>query len=89
MSLAYSNVGQVVGALIKTGAYRATKYVSERRVIIATRGFKPDKRNRLETFTVTLGVPNWEERKFIKDCKRAGEPLPVRKIQLKFRSKWK
>lgn len=33
---------------------------------------------------VTIGRPNYPERKFIKMCKRAGEPFPVKKIQFKF-----
>jgi hypothetical protein len=34
--------------------------------------------------TVMIGRPNHEAVDFIKACKKAGEPFPVRKIQLKF-----
>jgi hypothetical protein len=37
----------------------------------------------------TIGKPNYEEREFIKKCKKAGEPFPVKKIQVKFYNKSK
>jgi hypothetical protein len=33
--------------------------------------------------TPTIGIPNYL-REFIRKCKKAGEPFPVKKIQLKF-----
>lgn len=33
---------------------------------------------------LTIGKPNHSERKFIKDCKKAGEPFPVKGVILKF-----
>lgn len=84
MSYAWSNVGAVVGTLIRTRAYRATKYVNKNRVIKATRRHKSDKRDRQSEFVVTIGKPNYREREFIKLCRKAGEPFPVKKVQLKF-----
>jgi len=49
-----------------------------------TRQCKPDPRRRYETFILTVGEPAYREREFIKLCKKAGEPFPVRKVQLKF-----
>lgn len=31
---------------------------------------------------LTIGKPNYAEREFIKDCKKAGEPFPVERVQL-------
>jgi hypothetical protein len=33
---------------------------------------------------LTIGKPNYSERKFIKQCIKAGEPFPIKKIQLKY-----
>ena len=63
---------------------KATKYVLPNLTIKATRQKKPDGRDRQETFIVTIGKPNYLERKFIKACIKAKEPFPIKKIQLKF-----
>ncbi len=77
---------QVVQALLSNKARRATKYVSEKEIIRAVRpcykGRLPRKGSNLEV-VLTHGRPNYEERQFIRKCKKAGEPFPVRKIQLK------
>lgn len=31
-----------------------------------------------------MGAPNFAERRFIRLCFKAGEPLPVRKVQIKW-----
>lgn len=61
----------------------ATAYLADNWTVKATRQFKPDRRNSRETILVTVGRPNYAERKFIKLCRKAGEPFPVRKIQLR------
>lgn len=61
---------------------RATWYVGPGITQKATRFRKRCGRARYETFVVTVGQPNWRERKFIKLAKRAGEPFPIKKIQL-------
>lgn len=87
MERAMNDVARVVGALLVSGAHRATKYVSEKFVVNATRPFyggkAPRKGSKVE-IVVTMGRPNYAHRAFIRRCKKAGEPLPVRKIQLKF-----
>lgn len=35
---------------------------------------------------LTVGRPNWTEKQFIKQCIKAGEKFPVRKVQLKFKA---
>lgn len=77
---------ELVKALVSTGAYKATKYLTAKEVAKATRrryGGKISKNGPLEIL-FTMGKPNYEERKFIKIYKKAGEPFPVKKIQLKF-----
>lgn len=75
----------LIGTLVAAKAIKATKYISDREIIRATRTkygtrFSP---GNLEV-TITRGKPNYIEREFIKACKKAGEPFPVKKVQLKF-----
>lgn len=81
-------VNDVVSALIETGSHRATKYVSATHVIKATR--RAYKRKNKYTFgkgsidiVLTIGRPNYSERRFIAECRSAGKRLPVRQVQLK------
>lgn len=66
------------------GAKKSTKYVSPDFVIKASRTFKASKHNTRSTVILTMGAPNYRERAFIKLCQKAGEPFPVKKVQLKF-----
>lgn len=90
MKIARKHIGQVVEALLTAEAHKATKYVSQTQVISATRilvrGRIPTPRmtRRYAHIVLTIGKPNYAQRQFIKVCNRAGEPLPVNKIQLKF-----
>lgn len=81
-------IGSVVKTLLSTGACRATKYLSYRLTVVATRplykGSAPRKNERSTTVIVTVGRPNYESREFLRLVKKAGEPFPVKKIQLKF-----
>lgn len=80
-----SSVNKAVTSLLElTSARKVTVYQSPDVVVKATRQRKPTKHSRTETILVTLGAPNFVERKFIKQCKAAGEPLPVRKPQIKW-----
>lgn len=63
---------------------KATVYLDEKLVVSVCRRHKPKSRDRMADFVLKIGAPNFEQREFIKRCKRAGEPLPVRKVQLKF-----
>lgn len=78
----------LIHALLETAAYQAVKYLSPSLVARATRSvsMKERKLYSRETranFNVTVGVPNYRERLFIKDCRKAGEPFPVARIQLR------
>jgi hypothetical protein len=73
----------VCDALIHSDAKTATKFLDEKTVVHATWKFKPSGRNSREEIIVTFGAPNYLDRVFIKKYKKAGEPLPVKKIQLR------
>lgn len=85
---------QVIQALLDSGARSATKYVSARQVVRATRrlyradGRQIRKRGPTE-IVLHIGAPNYLERDFIKACRKSGEPLPVLNVQLKFPPKKK
>lgn len=68
----------VIDEVLLWGAKQAVKYVYTNLVVKATRHGKS------RSILLTIGKPNFQERKFVKLCKKAGEPFPVHKIQLKF-----
>ena len=71
-------------ALEDSTVRRATIYLSPKLTAKATRQRRYNKRDTRETFLVTVGVPNYAEQIFIKLCKKAKEPFPVKKVQLRF-----
>jgi hypothetical protein len=76
-------LGAVVEACLELSYRQAVKYVSPGLVIKCTRQRRPDRREQGDTLLLTIGPPNYYERRFIKLCQKAGEPFPVRKVQLK------
>lgn len=78
------HVKTVVRELLANSAVKATKYVSPTMTVKATRHGRPRRNEKKITMVLTIGRPNYAERRFIKDCRKAGEPFPVRKVQLKF-----
>lgn len=78
-------VGQVITQLVSSEAHSATKYLSPTEVITATRRLvrgKVDRRRNIE-IVLKLGRPNYDEREFIRNAKKAGEPFPIKRILLK------
>lgn len=74
----------VSSRLVLSGAYQAVMYVSPTRTIKATRRrYKGKFDKRAVEITITDGPPNYAERQFIKLLKKAKEPFPVKKIQLR------
>lgn len=71
---------------VLSGRRRSTKYLSERIVVKATARHKPKRRAGTVEVVVTIGRPNYAERKFIRDAKRSGEGFPVKRVQFK---EWK
>jgi hypothetical protein len=76
-------VQKVVSALLANGSKKATLYLDSKTVVSACRRFKRPTRYNYEDFVLKIGRPNYLERQFLRTCKAAGEPLPVRKVQLK------
>lgn len=78
---------KAIGTLLNNGAKTSTVYVSEKLVVRATRRtYRRNYRGRNKPIelSVTIGRPNYSARQFIKLAKRAGEPFPVKKVQLTF-----
>ena len=69
-----------------SGKYiKITKYLTPAMVVKLTRVLfhkKIDHRCKISEFRLTIGKPNYKERKFIELCKKAGEKFPVKKVQL-------
>jgi hypothetical protein len=84
----YGMITNVVNALLENGAKTATKFISPKLVIRASqrlyRGKLPPSNSRSIDIVLTIGAPNYEAREFIKACKKAKEPFPIKKIQLRF-----
>ena len=78
-------IASVFETLLSDRSHRScVAYVAHNLVVRATRHGKPDPRISRLYIMVTLGRPNFAERKFIKLLKKSGEHFPVRKIQIKF-----
>jgi len=74
---------EVCAALLATRNKTAIKYIDAKTVVKATWKHKPDGRNRSESMVVTFGAPGYREAAFVKACKKAGEPFPVKKVQFR------
>lgn len=80
---------RVIDALLtpcsgKAPVRRATLYIAADYVIAACLQKRPRKGDLRHTIILKIGRPNFREREFIKACRKAGEPFPVKKVQLKF-----
>jgi hypothetical protein len=84
MAITRSCFSKLAEAILEAGAKKATKYCSPSEVVKATFRGRRDRRNRRSEILFTIGTPNFAERQFIKQAKKAGEPFPIRKIQMKF-----
>jgi len=84
MKIPRNAFAKVIEGLIESGARSATVYLSARQRVTATHIHKPSGRNQAITIAVTYGQLNWAGREFVKACKKAGESLPVRKVQLRW-----
>lgn len=78
-------ISQVVETLLRTGACKATKFLSEKQIVRASiRTYKGKIKTGNAEIVLTLGKPNFKEREFVKKLVKAGEPFPVKKVQLKY-----
>ncbi|MFA5130718.1 MAG: hypothetical protein WC477_07470 [Patescibacteria group bacterium] len=81
-------ITEVIEAVLAGDAHKATKYVSDKLIVRATRKLYGGKPNKAKVeMMLTVGKPNFKEREFIKRCKKAGEPFE--KIQLAYPAKKK
>lgn len=78
-----SVVKAVTAVTTNPTVHSATVYYSPTLVFKATRRGKPDARDKRTELVLTIGRPNWADRKFIKLCVKAGEPFPVKRVQLR------
>lgn len=77
-------IGQCVqDVLTVKNVRRATAYISDKRTVKATLQRRIDKRAKSATVLVTVGAPNFLERRFIRLCKKAGMAFPLQQIQWK------
>lgn len=75
----------MIETLVKTGARQALKVLSPGETVQATRiGYEGRFSNRVLEVRITAGRPNYLARRFIKLCRKCGEPFPVKTIQLRF-----
>lgn len=80
-------LSKTVVALYETDAYQATKFLSPKEIVRATRIRYKRKgwaRSNTTTVVVTTGRPNWDERRFIKKELKKGTKFPIKALQLKF-----
>jgi len=78
-------LGEAVGDVVcASNVRRATAFISPTLTMKATAQRKHDKRATSVTVLVTVGRPNFVERRFIKVCQKAGMAFPLRQIQWKF-----
>jgi len=84
MTIPLNAITSVAEQLLRFNAIKATKYLSPTHIIRATRKRYGGKiiSGTIE-MVISIGRPNYIERDFIKDCKKAGEPFPVKRVQLK------
>lgn len=75
---------KLIAAMIDPNVRTATAYLSPDYTMRFSRVHRHSRKNgRSRTFALTLGKPNYEAREFIKRCKKAGEPFPVKRPQLR------
>jgi hypothetical protein len=81
----YSCLSDLIAIVSSGNVIKATKYISEKFVITATRKRYRGKILKGETIDIVLkiGRPNFAEREFIKLCKKAKESFPIKKMQIK------
>lgn len=89
MKITRASIARVIDVILKGGAVQATKYFSDKLIVRARRRLYKGNIARGNTeILVTIGKPNYAEREFIKKCKNAREPFPIKKVQIKWGT-WK
>lgn len=83
VAISHAAEAVVSSLIVMNNLRKATKFLGPNLVVKLTRQRKHSKRDSHRTFLLTIGKPNFEERKFVKECKKVGEAFPVAKVQLK------
>ncbi len=79
---AMRKLGECVGDVATlSNVRRATAFISPKLTIKATAQRRQDKRDKSATILVTIGGPNFLERRFIRICQKAGMCFPLSQIQ--------
>lgn len=87
MKIPMNAISDTIEMLLRMKARSATKFLDPKTTVRVSRQiFKRggERRGANATLLITLGAPNYSARRFIKACKKAGEPFPVKHVQLKF-----
>ena len=84
MKFTRTSIIKAVEAVMSLNCRKATVYLGSRAVVKATALHRQHKNARSTTILLTCGQPNAIERRFIKQCFKVGEPLPVRKVQIRW-----
>jgi hypothetical protein len=74
---------KAINMLVTSVAKTATLYLAPNLVVRSTWRHKPKANHTREEMVVTFGRPNYLETIFAKQAVKAGEPFPIRKVQLK------
>ena len=85
MKITRQSISELAEIILEGKAVQATKYFSDKLIVRASRrtyGGKIVKGNTEILFTIVQ--PNYREREFIKLCKRAKVPFPLKEIQVKW-----
>jgi hypothetical protein len=78
-------IGECVSAVLgDSNMRRATAYISPTLTIKASAQRRYRKNEKSVTVLVTVGKPNFEQRRFIRVCQKAGMCFPLRQISWKF-----
>ena len=82
---AMRKLGEAVGDVIAgSNVRRATAFISPTLTMKATAQRRQDKRSKSSTVLVTVGAPNFLERRFIRVCQKAGMAFPLKQVQLRY-----
>jgi hypothetical protein len=76
-------IGECVSAVLGMNLRKATAYISPSLTIKASAQRRYRKNEPSCTLLVTIGKPNFLERRFIKVCQKAGMAFPLKQIQWK------
>jgi hypothetical protein len=78
---AYRTIGAI---LMDPKIKKVTYFTSPTETVKLTRRHRDRKNARQVEFVLTMGQPNYAERKFIRKCLKAGQQFPVPSVQVRY-----